>query len=129
MRDRLQVVAVVGGLAAVGGPAAATAIGAAPAPQLEVAATDHRLEPAPAVIRPGLRTVRLVNRGAVRHDLLLRRLDARGRPADAPVRIGPVAAGRAAQKRVRLVVGRYALICTVSDHAARGMTARLVVRR
>ena len=40
-----------------------------------------------------------------------------------------VAAGKQAKRTFTLVVGRYSMVCTISDHAALGMTARLTVRK
>jgi hypothetical protein len=66
--------------------------------------------------------LQLRNIGEDEHDLRI--LGPRGTPRAETGVVQPEAVG---QLRVRLPRGRYTLVCTVADHAERGMTARLVV--
>jgi plastocyanin len=120
--------AAAGALAALGVAAAPAHAGAAPPPKLTVVGTDFAFKPARPVVRAGPRIIVLVNRGEVRHNLTLRRLNSRGRPTGKPVLIANVQAGKRAQKQLRLAAGRYTMVCTIGDHASLGMVGRLTVR-
>ena len=117
-------VATLGALAA---PATASVI--KPPPSLRVVATEYRFALGKTVVTPGPRSIVLVNHGTKRHDLVLRRLNAAGSPVGAPLTLPRVAAGKQAKRTFTLVAGRYSMVCTISDHAALGMTARLTVRK
>jgi hypothetical protein len=67
--------------------------------------------------------LQLRNIGEDEHDL--RVIGPRGA---ARAETGVVRPGRVGELRVRLPRGSYTLLCTVADHAGRGMTATLVVR-
>lgn len=72
----------------------------------------------------GLWRIQLRNNGEDVHDLAVRRPDGTA-IATIPL-IFPDAVGAV---RVRLRPGSYRLICTISDHEARGMSWGLVVRK
>ena len=87
--------------------------------------TEYRFALARTVVVPGPRSIVLVSH---EHDLAPR-LYAAGSPV---WRAADAAAGRrrqAGEAHVHAVVGRYSMVCTISDHAALGMTARLTVRK
>ena len=96
----------------------------APPRASQVSAVEFRLTLSRTTIRAGAAVVELVNYGEDDHDLLLRRTGSRA-PA---LRIRTVPPGAARSREARLRPGRYALWCSLGDHRARGMTARLVVR-
>ncbi len=125
---RLRPLLAAATAAAALGAVAAPAQAGAPTPKLTVVGTDFAFKPARPVVRAGPRIIALVNRGEVRHNLTLRRLNARGRPTGKPTLIANLLAGKRGQKQVRLRAGRYALICTIGDHASLGMIGRLTVR-
>jgi hypothetical protein len=97
-----------------------------PPPPARVLATarEFRFSLSRAVVPAGGLRLQLQNIGEDEHDLRI--LGPRGA---ARAETGRVRPGRVGQLRVRLPRGRYTLICTVADHAARGMTASLTVRR
>jgi plastocyanin len=111
---------------------AALAIGAAPAgaatPRVSVVGTEFKFTPARPVVRPGLTMVQLVNKGEERHNLLLQKLNAQGKGVGPFVLIGPIGGGQKAQKAVRFKLGRYSMVCTIDDHAEKGMKGRITVR-
>jgi hypothetical protein len=116
--------------AALGALAApATAAGIKPPPTLRVGATEYKFTLGKSTIVPGPRSIVLVNSGTVKHDLVLRRLNASGSPVGAALSLPRVAAGKQAKRTFALVAGRCSLVCTIEDHAAKGMTARLTVRK
>jgi hypothetical protein len=75
-------------------------------------------------IKAGPAIVQLVNYGEDEHDLRLRRSG-----GTRVYRVGKVHPGGLAELEARLLPGRFALWCSLSDHRARGMNATLFVRR
>jgi uncharacterized cupredoxin-like copper-binding protein len=103
----------------VGGPAEA----AVPA-RLQVVAREFRFALSRPSLKAGPAIVELVNFGQDAHDLRMRRIGGTRVYA-----ISPVQPGRHARLRVRLLPGRYLLWCSIANHRALGMRAKLVVRR
>lgn len=107
--------------------AATLATAGSPAPvatPVGVGLREYRVSIYRPSVRRGRIKLNLTNRGEDVHDIAVRRA---GRTVahSALVRAG----GRVAL-RVRLArTGRYSLVCTVADHAERGMRATLRVRR
>jgi plastocyanin len=97
---------------------------AAPPSRLQVVAREFSFALSRQRLKPGPAIVELVNFGQDAHDLRLRRVGGRRVYA-----LGAVQPGKHAQLRVRLLAGRYALWCSIANHRALGMRARLVVRR
>ena len=96
----------------------------APAPaRLQVSADEFSYALSRPAIRSGAAIIELVNFGEDEHDLRLRR-DGGTRT----YRIGKMRPGRLGTLDTRLAAGRFTLWCSLADHRARGMTARLVVR-
>jgi uncharacterized cupredoxin-like copper-binding protein len=89
---------------------------------LVFAADDHLSASRPAV-RAGRVRLQLSNIGEDVHDLAVR--DATGRVRARTRAVRPGALG---QVFVRLPAGRFTLFCSLADHEARGMRARLTVR-
>lgn len=113
------------GLAA--GPGASQA--AAPPSRAMVTATEFRFALSRATLPAGPALVQLANRGQDAHDLVLRRLDRRGRVLGrASAQPAATAPGGVSTVAVDLRPGRYLLFCSLPGHRARGMQARLVVR-
>jgi len=100
----------------------------APPARVLVMADEWSLVPSRIVLRAGAAIVQLANVGEDDHDLLLRRLDAKGKPAGPATRIGPLRPDTRGEARLRLRIGRYRLVCTLGDHASRGMVTTLRVR-
>jgi hypothetical protein len=97
---------------------------AAPPPaRLLAFATEYRIGASRSQAPAGVLVAQLKNNGQDDHDLAVR--NPKGRIV---ARTGIVRHGGLGQLRVRLRPGRYQLICTLSDHEARGMRAVLVVR-
>jgi hypothetical protein len=103
--------------------AVAPSTGATAPARLQVSADEFTLVLSRPAIRAGVAVVEIVNYGEDEHDLVLRRL-ARGA---LPLRVKAVRPDRARSLETRLRPGRYALWCSLGDHRARGMVARLVV--
>jgi plastocyanin len=74
-------------------------------------------------VRAGALKLNVRNLGEDAHDLVVRRA---GRRVAA---LTSVKAGAAATLRLTLPPGRYALVCSIADHEARGMRATLRVTR
>lgn len=94
-----------------------------PPARLLAFASEFRLGTSRAKAPAGVLVAQLKNIGQDDHDLAVR--NARGRIVAST---GVVRHGALGQLRVRLRPGRYVLVCTLSDHEARGMRAVLVVR-
>ena len=84
---------------------------------------EFRLAPFRDVVRTGYVRFYITNHGEDGHNLVvMRRGHVYGRTPEIRPRADHVL-------RVRLRrAGRYRLVCTIADHEARGMTARLTVR-
>jgi hypothetical protein len=117
MRRRVLLAVPLAGLLAA--PAAA-----APTARLQVVAREFSFTLSRQKLKAGPAIVELVNFGEDVHDLRLRRVGGTRIRA-----IGTVPADGHAALRVRLQPGRYVLWCSIADHRARGMQARLSVRR
>ena len=103
----------------IGAPAEASA----PA-RLQVVAREFRFVLSRPSLKAGPAIVELVNFGQDAHDLRMRRI---GGTRVYGLRI--LQPGERAQLRLKLQRGRYLLWCSVANHRALGMRARLVVRR
>jgi len=99
---------------------------AAPPPpaRVQVLAQEFSFTLSRVTLPAGEVIVELVNRGEDAHDLRMER--AGGTRVYAWPTVQP---GTHVDREVRLVPGTYLLWCSIADHRARGMTARLVVRR
>jgi hypothetical protein len=92
--------------------------------RVQVAADEFRYSLSRPVIKAGPAIVQLVNYGEDEHDLRLRRAG-----GTRVYRVGKVRPGGVAELEARLLPGRFALWCSLANHAARGMRATLLVRR
>jgi hypothetical protein len=127
MSARRIAIAVAAGLGAMA--AAGTATAAAPRPaRLMVTAHEFRLVLSRGALAPGQAIVQLVNAGEDSHDLALRRLDRRGRPSGATLRLPETTPDALSERRLALRPGRYRLWCTLPGHETAGMRAALSVR-
>jgi hypothetical protein len=97
----------------------------APAPpaRLLTFADEFRFNTSRDVVPAGALILQVKNIGEDDHDFRI--LGPRG---VARAETGVVAPGGLEQIRMRLAQGRYTFLCTVSDHAERGMTGTLLVR-
>ena len=114
---------------------------------MTVTATDYRFD-APDTVLAGLTEIRLLNRGAEMHHVMLIRLDAGKTMSDLSAAMksdGPMPAwaheaggpntpgpGGDASAILRLVAGRYAMICVIpskdgAPHVMKGMAKEVVV--
>ncbi len=94
-----------------------------PPARLLAFASEFRLGASRHKAPAGVLVAQLKNNGQDDHDLAVR--NARG---SIVASTGVVVHGALGQLRVRLRPGRYVLVCTISDHEARGMRSVLVVR-
>ena len=99
-------------------------VSAPPPARVQVLAQEFSFTLSRTSIVAGEAIVELVNRGEDAHDLRMERVGG-SRVYAWPV----VQPGAYADREYRLLPGTYVLWCSVADHRARGMTARLVVRR
>lgn len=104
------------GTAAGAKPPRATAVG--------VSESEFRIAVYRASLPPGLASFNVSNAGEDAHDLVVRRADGR-----TVTRMGELRAGERAVVRARLTPGTYRLVCTLADHASRGMRATIRVKR
>jgi plastocyanin len=109
--------AAVIGSAAAPAPASTTAVGVS---QREFRISLYRREVAPGTVR-----FNVTNFGEDAHDLAVLA------PGGPPIAVSAeIKSGRRATLTVRLArPGTYRVLCTLADHAARGMSTRLRVRR
>lgn len=124
----LACAAAAAAVAPASGMAAGAGTAGSPA-RLLVTATEFRLGLSRATVTAGPAIVQLANRGQDGHDLVLRRLDARGRESGPRRALPETAAGGLATRALTLPPGRYVLFCSLPGHRALGMHARLRVRR
>ncbi|HET6691445.1 MAG TPA: hypothetical protein VFG74_11335 [Miltoncostaeaceae bacterium] len=96
-----------------------------PAPPARVLAfaDEFHFNTSRAVVRAGRVILQVKNIGEDDHDLRIK-----GPNGVARAETGRVRPGGLRQIRIRLPRGRYTYLCTVADHAERGMTGTLVVR-
>ena len=94
-----------------------------PPARLLAFASEYRIGTSRDKAPAGVLVAQLKNNGQDDHDLAVR--DRRGKIIAST---GVVTHGALGRLRVRLRPGRYVLVCTLSDHEARGMRAVLVVR-
>lgn len=109
-------------------PTAAAPRAVASPTHLLVTATEFRLALSRGSLARGASVVQLSNRGEDGHDLVVRRLDARGRETGAARKVPETQPGATGLTRLTLRPGRYVLFCSLPGHRARGMQARLTVR-
>lgn len=100
-----------------------------PPARLLVTATEFRFALSRATLRPGRAILQLADRGEDAHDLVLRRLDARGREHGVRRTLAETQPGAVTTRTFTLPAGRYVLFCSLPGHRRRGMQARLRVRR
>lgn len=100
---------------------------AAPPPppaRVQVVAQEFRYSLSRASVRAGRAVIELRNGGQDAHDLRMQRVGGRR------VYVWPnVQPGQVADEQFTLLPGTYVLWCSVANHHALGMTARLVVKR
>jgi hypothetical protein len=97
---------------------------AAPPARVQVLAQEFSYTLSRLTLQAGPVIVELVNRGEDAHDLRMQRV------GGTRVYTWPtVQPGAHADREYRLLPGTYVLWCALADHRARGMTAKLVVRR
>jgi hypothetical protein len=119
--------------AAVALAAAAAVLGAVPAEaaaptRLMVTAREFSLVSSRQALPAGRAIIQLVNGGEDDHDLAMRRLGPRGKPAGTTIRFLVTAPGQISQRTVKLTRGRWQLWCSLNGHAGAGMRASLRVR-
>ncbi len=98
-------------------------VSVAAAGTVRIVAREYSFEPAEIEVEgPGRLTLTLKNAGALAHNAKLFRGDREigGSPT--------FPGGRTESGRVRLESGSYEMVCTVGDHAARGMVGIVTVR-
>jgi plastocyanin len=101
-------------------------IAASPPPaRVQVVAQEFRYALSRQTIRAGRAVIELRNLGQDAHDVVLERVD-NGRVV---VRWPVAQPGDTIDRGVRLRPGVYRFVCTVANHRALGMQARLVVRK
>jgi hypothetical protein len=101
------------------------AVAAVALARLQVVADEWSLVLSRSRLKAGPALVELVNMGEDDHDLRLRRVA----PGARTIRIETALPGERGEVETRLAPGTYRLWCSLPDHAARGMRARLVVTR
>jgi plastocyanin len=100
-------------------------IAAAPPPaRVQVVAQEFRFSLSRQSIHAGWATIELRNAGEDAHDLRMQRVGGKR------VYAWPVTQpGRVVDETFKLLPGRYDLWCSIANHRALGMSARLVVTR
>jgi hypothetical protein len=93
--------------------------------RIQVIAKEFELTQSRYTLPAGHAVIELVNSGEDEHDLALRRRTAGART----IRISSTLPGGVARVQAKLAPGRYLLWCTLADHRAQGMRARLTVVR
>lgn len=121
---RLVLTAVLGGVLLGAGPAPAAR---APGRML-VTATEFRFALSRATLPTGPALLQLSNRGQDAHDLVLRRVDSRGRDVGPRKALATVQPGATGTLEATLKAGRYVVYCTLPGHRGMGMQARFTVR-
>ena len=119
--------AAAGILAAPSGSAAVRPRNAAPARVL-VSADEWWFTPSRRAVERGPVLVQLMNLGEDAHDLVLRRVDRRGRPTGAIRSLPETPAGELTEAETTLRRGRWLLYCSLPGHRRLGMRAALRVR-
>jgi plastocyanin len=116
----------VGPAGAATAPAPAT--GARAPTHLLVYAQEWSLWPSRSWVPAGTVIVELWNRGQDAHDVMVRRLDARGQMVGRAQGVGVTQSGQIRTARWHLGRGKYELYCSMPGHMKLGMHARLTVR-
>jgi hypothetical protein len=93
--------------------------------RIQVVAREFELSQSRYTLAAGRAIIELVNSGEDEHDLVLRRRA----PGARVIRISSTLPGGVAHVQAKLAPGRYLLWCTLADHRAQGMLARLTVVR
>jgi plastocyanin len=106
----------------------ATVRAAAPA-RLLVTATEFRFALSRGTLKAGPAVVQLADRGEDAHDLVLRRLNVRGREHGPRRTVAETQPGAVTTRSFTLAAGRYVLFCSLPGHRRLGMQARVTVRR
>jgi hypothetical protein len=111
---------------------ALAAVAAAPAgggrqqpARIQVVAKEFELSQSRYTLPAGRAVIELVNSGEDEHDLALRHRA----PGARTIRISSTLPGGVGRIQAKLAPGRYLLWCTLADHRAQGMRARLSVVR
>jgi plastocyanin len=92
--------------------------------RIQVVAQEFDFALSRRTIKAGPATIQLANFGEDAHDLRLKRIG-----GSKTLSLAEVQPGASADLRAKLAAGRYVLWCSISDHRARGMEARLVVKK
>ena len=101
-------------------------IAATPPPaRVQVVAREYSFALSRQTVRAGVAVIELRNMGEDAHDLVIRRAGG----TRVLVRWPITQPGAVVDRELRLRPGTYRLVCGVANHAARGMSATLVVRR
>ena len=95
-----------------------------PPARVQVVAQEFRYSLSRSTVKAGRVIVELVNRGQDTHDLDLRRIG-----GTHVFRFPSVLPGQVVDRELKLVPGRYQLLCAIADHQERGMHAVLRVVR
>lgn len=124
MNWRVALLAACAGLAAVtNAMPGASAAGASAMTRLQVVEDEWRATPSRTRARPGTLSIEVVNVGEDDHNLVVARAGGGPRASTGTLRPGD---------RVKITVraqrGTYKLLCSVSDHADRGMRSKIKVR-
>lgn len=128
MRPRLTPI-LLAGVAAAGITGTASALASRQVPTASepayvlVNAREFRFTPSRRELPAGRVVVQMRNIGEDAHDLVI--VNRSGRTVARIPRTGP---GELGERRVRLGTGRYRLICTIADHARRGMRSQVLVK-
>lgn len=112
------------GAAAVSVAALPAAAQAPPPARVQVGAEEFALTLSRPTIKAGAAIVELVNYGEDAHDLVFRRAG-----GTRLYRIAKTQPEDARTLSVKLLPGTFSLWCSIADHRARGMQARLVVAK
>jgi plastocyanin len=83
---------------------------------------DFLIAPQDVVVPRGPVTLRIADRGRLRHSFRLWGADSE------PVAVRTIFPGEEKVRTADLAPGEYRMVCTVSNHAELGMSGRLVVR-
>jgi uncharacterized cupredoxin-like copper-binding protein len=89
---------------------------------VEITLDEFLIAPQDVIVPRGRVTLRIADRGHLRHSFRLQGADGE------PVAVKAIFPGETKERTADLAPGEYRMVCTVSNHAELGMTGRLVVR-
>jgi uncharacterized cupredoxin-like copper-binding protein len=90
--------------------------------EVAIGLDEFLIAPQDVVVPSGRVTLRIADRGRLRHSFRLQGADGE------PVALRTIFPGEEKARTADLAPGEYRMVCTVSNHAELGMTGRLVVR-